>query len=59
MSPRASPATAHELSRVGLLASLPGEVLARFATQMERENVAGGVAVVEEGERPLTASTSC
>ncbi len=49
MSPRAS-ATAHELSRVTLLAGLPGETLARLAKQMTREDVAPGAAVVVEGE---------
>ena len=49
MSPRAS-ATAHELSRVALLASLPGERLAKLAARMEREQVAAGAAVVNEGE---------
>jgi ATP-binding cassette subfamily B protein len=51
VSPRQSPATAHELSRVGLLAELPGEVLAKLASQMRREDVAPGQAVVVEGER--------
>ena len=50
MSPRASSATAHELSRIGLLSSLPGETLARLARQMVREEVPAGAAVVEEGE---------
>ena len=49
MSPRAS-ATAHELSRVGLLAVLPGEELARLATRMVRQDVAAGSTVVTEGE---------
>ncbi|MDP8911847.1 MAG: cyclic nucleotide-binding domain-containing protein [Actinomycetota bacterium] len=48
MSPRAS-ATAHELSRIGLLAALPGERLARLAARMEREQVPAGKAVIEEG----------
>lgn len=47
--PRAS-ATQHELSRVELLAGLPGEVLVRLAKQMEREEVAPGRAIVREGE---------
>jgi ATP-binding cassette, subfamily B, bacterial len=51
MSPRASSATAHELQRVGLLASLPGELLAKLAAQMEREYVPAGQGVVVEGER--------
>ena len=50
MSPRHVPATAHELSRVGLLSSLPGETLARLARQMVREDVPAGAAVVEEGQ---------
>jgi CRP-like cAMP-binding protein len=50
MSPRSSSATAHELQRVGLLASLPGQTLARLAGRMEREEVAAGQSVVEEGE---------
>src|SRR5438552_2158635 len=31
MSPRAAGATVHELSRIGLLATLPGETIARLA----------------------------
>ena len=50
MSPRASSATAHELSRSGLLSSLPGETLARLARNMTREDVAAGSAVVQEGD---------
>jgi CRP-like cAMP-binding protein len=51
MSPRAAGATAHELARVGLLASLSGERLHRLAERMERENVPAGSAVVVEHER--------
>ncbi|HEY3182292.1 MAG TPA: cyclic nucleotide-binding domain-containing protein [Gaiellaceae bacterium] len=51
MSPRQSPATAHELSRVGLLAELPGETLAKLASRMRREDVAAGQGVVHEGEQ--------
>jgi ATP-binding cassette subfamily B protein len=40
----------HELSRVGLLATLPGETLNRLAGRMVREEVAPGGAVVTEGE---------
>ena len=40
----------HELSRVGLLATLPGETLNRLAGRMVREEVAPGSAVVTEGE---------
>ncbi len=47
--PRAS-ATAHELTRIELLASLPGEVLARLAARMRRETVPAGTAPVVEGD---------
>jgi cyclic nucleotide-binding protein len=50
MSPRAAGATQHELSRIHLLASLPGETLAKLAQRMEREEVAAGEGVVTEGE---------
>jgi CRP-like cAMP-binding protein len=50
VSPRQSPATAHELSRVGLLAELPGETLGKLASRMRREDVAAGQGVVHEGE---------
>ena len=50
MSPRASSATAHELSRSGLLSSLPGETLAKLGQRMTREDVPAGAAVVREGE---------
>jgi CRP-like cAMP-binding protein len=49
MSPRAS-ATAHELSRIGLLATLAGETIARLAARMTREDVPPGKAIVSEGE---------
>ena len=51
MSPRAAGATQHELSRVGLLATLPGETLGRLAARMEREELPAGAGVVEEGDR--------
>ena len=47
--PRAS-ATAHELSRIELLATLPGERLAKLASKMRRETVAAGSAPVVEDE---------
>ena len=50
MSPRHVPATAHELSRVGLLAGLPGETLAGLARRMTREDVPAGKTVVAEGD---------
>jgi ATP-binding cassette subfamily B protein len=51
VSPRFVPASVTELSRVGLLATLPGETLMRLAQRMEREYVPAGEAVVREGER--------
>ena len=45
-----SPATAHEPACAGLLATLSGEVLARLAARMERQEVPAGAAVVREGE---------
>jgi Cyclic nucleotide-binding domain len=50
MSPRAAGATQHELSRIGLLATLPGETLARLAQRMTREDVPAGAGVISEGE---------
>jgi ATP-binding cassette, subfamily B, bacterial len=50
MSPRAVGATQHELSRIGLLATLPGETLARLAQNMTREEVPAGAGVISEGD---------
>jgi CRP-like cAMP-binding protein len=50
MSPRATGATQHELSRIGLLATLPGETLAKLAQRMEREEIPAGAGVVIEGQ---------
>ena len=50
MSPRHVPATQAELSRIGLLAELPGEQLNALASRMRREEVPGGEAPVVEGE---------
>jgi ATP-binding cassette subfamily B protein len=50
MSPRAAGATQHELSRIGLLATLPGETLARLAQRMTREEIPAGRSVVIEGD---------
>jgi ATP-binding cassette subfamily B protein len=50
VSPRSSSATAHELQRIGLLASLPGQTLALLAARMRREDVPAGSAIVEEGD---------
>jgi CRP-like cAMP-binding protein len=40
-----------ELSRVGLLAELPGERLTQLADRMQREEVEGGTVLMKEGER--------
>jgi CRP-like cAMP-binding protein len=48
--PRHVPASVTELSRVGLLATLPGETLTRLAERMAREEVASGTAIVREDE---------
>ena len=48
--PRHVPATVHELTRVGLLAGLPGEHLSKLAARLEREEVSPGETVVREGE---------
>jgi hypothetical protein len=48
--PRHVPATVHELTRVGLLAGLPGEHLSKLAARLERQEVAPGATVVREGE---------
>lgn len=45
-----SPVARHEFSRIPLLASLPGERLARLAPQMQREDVAPGTVIVREGD---------
>ena len=50
MSPRLTPATTTELSRVGLLADLPGDRLALLAGRMRRDEIPAGSAVVREGE---------
>ena len=39
-----------ELSRVGLFADLPGEVLGKLAERMERQEVSSGTVLVREGE---------
>jgi CRP-like cAMP-binding protein len=51
VSPRHVPASVTELSRVGLLATLPGEQLTALAERMQRETVEAGTVVVREGER--------
>lgn len=49
MSPRFVPASVTELSRVGLLASLPGETLTTLAERMVREEVPPGTRLTTEG----------
>ncbi len=51
VSPRHVPATVTELSRIGLLSSLPGELLNTLASRMDREQILPGAAAVQEGER--------
>jgi cAMP-dependent protein kinase regulator len=48
--PRHVPASVTELSRVGLLAALPGELLLKLAARMRREELGPGAPVVTEGE---------
>jgi cAMP-dependent protein kinase regulator len=50
MSPRHVPASVTELSRVGLLAELPGETITKLAGKMRRDEVAPGTSVVREGD---------
>ena len=50
MSPRAVGATQHELSRIGLLATLSGGTLARLAERMTREDIPAGAGVFDEGD---------
>lgn len=50
MSPRHVPASVTELARVGLLSTLPGEILAKLADRMQRDEVAAGTVVIREGE---------
>jgi hypothetical protein len=48
--PRHVPASVTELSRIGLLAALPGELLLKLASRMRREEIGPGAPVVTEGE---------
>ncbi len=50
MSPRHDPATAAELSRIGLFGSLPGAVLGRIAGELSREEHPPG-ATIDADER--------
>jgi len=52
VSPRFEPSSVTELQRVGLLATLPGQTLARLAKRMAREYVPAGETVVREGDSP-------
>jgi ATP-binding cassette subfamily B protein len=48
--PRHVPASVSELSRIGLLSSMPGEQLGRLADRMRREEIEAGVVLMREGE---------
>jgi CRP-like cAMP-binding protein len=48
--PRHVPASVTELSRIGLLATLPGETLTALAGRMHREEIPSGRPIVTEGE---------
>jgi CRP-like cAMP-binding protein len=48
--PRHVPASVTELSRIGLLAELPGEQLTKLAARMRREELGPGAPVVAEGD---------
>jgi cAMP-dependent protein kinase regulator len=50
VSPRHVPASVTELSRVGLLSSLPGETIGKLAERMERVEVPAGTVLIREGE---------
>jgi CRP-like cAMP-binding protein len=51
VSPQHVPASVTELSRIGLLAELPGERLTSLADRMLREEVEGGTVLMREGDR--------
>jgi CRP-like cAMP-binding protein len=48
--PRHVPASVTELSRIGLLAQLPGEQLLKLAGRMERQELGPGAPVLSEGQ---------
>jgi hypothetical protein len=50
VSPRFVPATVAELQRLGLFASLPGEVLGRLAEGSARDTVRAGLPLVPSGD---------
>jgi CRP-like cAMP-binding protein len=49
--PRHVPASVTELSRIGLLAELPGEQLMKLAARMRREEIGPGSPIVSQGDR--------
>ena len=48
--PKFVPASVAELSRIGLLAELPGQTLMKLAAHMRREELEPGRGVIAEGE---------
>jgi CRP-like cAMP-binding protein len=48
--PQHVPASVTELSRIGLLAELPGELLMKLAARMRREELGPGAPIVTEGD---------
>lgn len=50
MSPRHVPASVTELSRIGLLSTLPGQTITTLAGRMLREEIPPGTPIVVEGE---------
>ena len=48
--PRHVPASVTELSRIGLLAELPGELLMKLASRMHRQELGPGAPIVTEGD---------
>jgi CRP-like cAMP-binding protein len=48
--PQHVPASVTELSRIGLLAELPGELLMKLAARMHREELGPGAPIVAEGD---------
>jgi ATP-binding cassette, subfamily B, bacterial len=48
--PQHVPASVTELSRIGLLAELPGELLSKLAARMRREELGPGTPIVREGD---------
>jgi CRP-like cAMP-binding protein len=50
VSPRHVPASVTELARVGLFSELPGETMVTLADRMQRDEVAAGTVLINEGE---------